>query len=274
MRRLAWIGFTFAGAILLAAALLPAGWALLLCALAAAGLGLSLLRERLRRGFLPLLLLGAALGFGWFSFREAITLSPARALDGQSGVWEATVESFPKPAVTTTMVNLTLETEEGRVAARLYSFEDAAELLRPGDRVSVRAALALADRMDEEETGYWFSEGVFLTLRSARELTLLSRPEKLGLRHTLLSWGEALRGALAAAFPEDVSALAVALVTGDKTGLAEHRLALRRAGIYHLATVSGLHIAIIAGFFHTLFGNRRWAGLLIAPFLLAFAGMV
>ncbi|WP_196223300.1 ComEC/Rec2 family competence protein [Roseibium sp. RKSG952] len=54
-----------------------------------------------------------------------------------------------------------------------------------------------------------------------------------------------IRGALPAG---DASALAVALLVGDRSGLSEHaEEALRAAGLAHVLAISGLHMALFAG---------------------------
>jgi competence protein ComEC len=74
-----------------------------------------------------------------------------------------------------------------------------------------------------------------------------------------LTPGERLRGVIAGLryamadrirrnVPGSTGAVAAALVTGDRSGIAEHHLqALRDAGLAHLLAISGLHMAMVGG---------------------------
>ena len=59
---------------------------------------------------------------------------------------------------------------------------------------------------------------------------------------------KALKGAVAAAFPEEAAPLVTALLTGDRSGLSDgDYAALRRSGLAHVIAVSGLHVSFLAG---------------------------
>jgi len=72
---------------------------------------------------------------------------------------------------------------------------------------------------------------------------------------TAWSWRagvEAVRGAIrnriAEALPEDVAGIAAALIIGDRSGIAaETTKALQISGLYHIISVSGLHMTLMAG---------------------------
>ena len=86
-----------------------------------------------------------------------------------------------------------------------------------------------------------------------------------------------LKGAVAAAFPEEAAPLVTALLTGDRSGLSDgDYAALRRSGLAHVIAVSGLHVSFLAGLAAALLGpgggvppcapspccsvSRRWWG--------------
>lgn len=63
---------------------------------------------------------------------------------------------------------------------------------------------------------------------------------------------EAVRGTIreriAEALPDDVAGIAAALIIGDRSGIAEETTeALQISGLYHIISVSGLHMSLIAG---------------------------
>jgi competence protein ComEC len=60
---------------------------------------------------------------------------------------------------------------------------------------------------------------------------------------------EGLRAHVAKRLPGSAGGIAIALVTGDQNGVGEEDAeAMRRSGLTHLLSVSGLHIAAVVGF--------------------------
>jgi len=69
---------------------------------------------------------------------------------------------------------------------------------------------------------------------------------------SLALWLEQLRATVAVKImfrqPDQTGAIAVALITGDRSGLNEETLEnIRKAGLAHLLAISGLHIGLVAG---------------------------
>lgn len=79
-----------------------------------------------------------------------------------------------------------------------------------------------------------------------------------------------LRMRLSAAMQERIGgqagAVAAALMTGDRSGISEATNAtLRASNLYHIVSISGLHMGMLAGF---VFGALRWGLALAGPFAL------
>jgi competence protein ComEC len=71
-----------------------------------------------------------------------------------------------------------------------------------------------------------------------------------------------LAGAIRAAMPGDVGGLAAAMTTGDRSGISlEATEAMRDSNLYHLVSISGMHMGLLTGF--VFFAVR--AGLALVP---------
>ena len=148
----------------------------------------------------------------------------------------------------------------------------------PGDRVRVRAILtppaepAVPGAYHFRRQAYFegisaqgFALAPVQLLNASHEDTSFMRRVKAGLeafRHTLNQHFERTLKA-----PE--SALAKALVTGDRAGVPENvRLDFAASGTAHLLAISGLHLSVVAGF---AFLSLRFILSLITPLALRFA---
>lgn len=95
-------------------------------------------------------------------------------------------------------------------------------------------------------------------------------PGAMGLRAKLLAFRTHLTAKLRDIMPGEAGDLAAAMLLGDKTGLDDATVRdFRRTGVSHLLAISGLHLAILAGFFDRLLlrfriGKRVRVGLTMA----------
>ena len=138
-----------------------------------------------------------------------------------------------------------------------------------GNRVSVDA-LWRPPPGSARPGGYDFArEAFFLGLGAvgseARAPVLLD-PGALGFGQRIGAGIDRLRNAITArivsAVPGDAGAIAAALVTGQRGEISNAANdALRTAGLYHVISISGLHMALFGG---TLFGVLRF-GLVLIP---------
>lgn len=266
MRKLAWFAGAFSAAVFLAVYLLPEGLLLpagLACALAAL-LGLLLRGDRRRR--MMLACLGLAAGLMWTGTYGQMTHAPAQALAGTEGTISATAADWPRETAYGSSVLVYLRPERGLpISTRLY-LDDPSPDLRPGDRLTVPAELRLADTIAGEHTDYYYAKGILLVAYGEGEAEV-SRP----VRPPWWTWpayaARALEDSVARAFHGWAAPLITALITGEDAGMdGGEYAALRRTGLSHVISVSGLHVSFLAGCLAALLGawRRRTAVISIA----------
>ncbi len=127
--------------------------------------------------------------------------------------------------------------------------------LKTGDRLLVNVTLSpIRERTDGLAGCYSLSQGLYFTA-NAEDLPLLKTGETKLFPHSLR---QTLRDILSARLliylPSQASALADALLLGDKTELdTDLRQAFQHLGISHTLAVSGLHLGILLGGLSLLF---------------------
>ena len=121
--------------------------------------------------------------------------------------------------------------------------------LTQGARIALRARLAPPPPMALPGTydfarAAWF-QGIGAVGKSLGPVRLLAPGEPAGAERAR----ESLRSHIAERLPGSAGGIAIALVTGDQNGVGEEDAeAMRRSGLAHLLSVSGLHIAAVVGF--------------------------
>ncbi|TQD38477.1 ComEC family competence protein [Rhodobacter capsulatus] len=139
----------------------------------------------------------------------------------------------------------------------------------PGLRVATTAHLSppaepIAPGAWDFRRNAWFS-GLGALGYTRSPVVVIAPPEQ--------DWGLAAHRArmrLSAAMLDRIGgqagAVAAALMTGDRSGISEATNAtLRASNLYHIVSISGLHMGMLAGF---VFGALRWGLALIGPFAL------
>lgn len=274
MRKLAWVAFSFALGIFAAQYFLPVR-VLPLAAGGVLGAGLvlyALIRSDKRRAAM-LAAFGLAAGLLWDFGYDALIFSHARELDGATASVTATVADFPVETEYGAYVDV--KVRAGGIVplgGRVYVYDGSMDDLRPGDEVRFTAKISTADKIrDREITGYT-SRGTFLFLRGVQELEVLASPGAT-LRNFHTYAARSIQEHIRKVFPLGADGFMLALLTGDRSVLNSDAAAvsdMERAGITHIVAVSGMHVAILAGFLMALLGRRRWTILVIAPVLLMF----
>ena len=263
MRKLFWFVCGFAAACLAGALfslpLLPiAGGAALLCLA-----GFLLRRDWARR--CAILLLGVALGAGWFTLDAALLHPLDNSIEGKTVSFAAKASDFPAATTYGYTVEVTL-TEPQRGTALLY-FKEPAEIA-PGDTVQGTAYFPLPE---EDDSTYRRSQGIqhFGRVNGALSVT---RPEKVSLWLLPKFWARTMQENLRDVLPEDAAAFLIALTTGDKGGLSANLVNdMSLCGVYHAVSLSGMHISLLVGLILLLCGGKRdLAALLGLPALVLF----
>lgn len=264
MRKLSTFSLAFAAAIFLLrggaspASLLPPA---LLCALFA----VARKKYRLRLGLICGGLLFAVL---WSQGYDAVIRAPARAMEGKTVTITAPVTDFPRAMAHGVSVTVDL----GPSARALVYLKPEFETLMPGDSLTFTAKMNPSDVVRGQDSDAHTSKGIFLIASPKGEIGV-ARPEAVPLKYRPALWSRALRDAITAAFPADVSPLVNAVVTGNRDALSDgFTTSLQRSGLAHAVAVSGMHISFLAGLIFTLSGRyKRRTALVLLPVLTLFA---
>lgn len=276
MSMLAILSFSFAGAVFCAnylpleSLLLPLGCGL---ALAFGFTFLPQVRKRPRGRTARYAAFGLALGFLWTAGYSWMFWRPAELLDEKTVRLTATVSQWPQETDYGGFSVLARADTEGWVTVPILLYvDDQGADLRPGDRIETVTHCALADQASSgEEITYYTAKGIFLTGQAYGRLEV-ERPDHIPLRDWPAYWSQALKESISQAFPNDVSGLVQALVTGNRDNLSDpFTTSLQRAGLSHTVAVSGMHLAFLAGLLSMLFGGwRRLASLVTIPVTILF----
>ena len=264
MRKLAIMGLSFSGAILLACYLLPGNWlptAALICV--GAGAALLLLRRNWLRGF-ALAALSCAVGLGGFALHARVTALPAQLLDGQTRTIRAQLLRYPEDYGRYVRAEVRLDTEGlPELHAFLYDNSSTLRGAAPGQWLETEAKLARADRKYGESYRANAARNIYLLATAKGEMSFGVREK--GPRFWPTELNHHLVGLVRKLFPRDTAAFMRSLLLGDKTELyqdTEQELAMSRAGLMHVVAVSGMHIAFLVGFLQMLLGRGRLSSLL------------
>ncbi len=273
MRRMMWFTAGFALACAACAYLLPVKFLLLIAGiLAAFSLGLMIIAGRNRKLRIPgVLLLGCAVGVGWFFCYDLFYVNTARAYDGQTLPLTVEVTDYSWDTAYGTAAQGKLQLEDRSFQVQVYLQER--RELEPGDTLTGEFRLRLTAAGGEKQETYHQGKGIFLLLY-ARNDVAVSHPSDPGgywparLRQKILAL-------LDAVFPEDARGFAKALLMGETAELDyETDTALKLSGIRHVAAVSGLHVSILFTFLYQFAGKRRYFTAIVGlPVLLLFAAV-
>lgn len=152
-------------------------------------------------------------------------------------------------------VRLIVATEGGalppRVRINVDSEDGAAAAIEPGARIRGRAWLmppapaAVPGGYDFARAA-WF-QGIGATGR-ALDLIVVAPPEGRSFAARLAGWRQGLADHVRARLAGTEGQIAAALATGDQGGIPEEDAeAMRRSGLAHLLSVSGLHLTAVVG---------------------------
>jgi competence protein ComEC len=210
--------------------------------------------------------LAASAGFAAAKLRTEWTRAPVLAFEMRRADIDGVVELIElRPTRgarltirVTAIRGLSAEQRPARIRVRVMSLREA---LKPGDRVRLRATLrppsipALPGGFDFARWA-WF-QGLGATGFAVRPPDRIVRADvdgegqglpqraKDALERLRQEIGERIR----AAVPGETGAIAVSLITGERGAITERtNAAYRDSGLVHILSISGLHMAIMAGF--------------------------
>ncbi len=228
-------------------------WIAFLLLAAAAMLGALALGWGTRWGrALAIFCLAVILGCGNVWWRAERVAAP-RLERPQLASFEGRIETVQRlPARET--VRVVVATEGGALPRRVrvnVDSKDASAALEPGARIRARAWLmppapaAVPGGYDFARAA-WF-QGIAATGR-ALDLSVIAAPEGRGFAARLAGWRQGLADHIRSRLGGTEGQIAVALATGDQGGIGEADAeAMRRSGLAHLLSVSGLHLTAVVG---------------------------
>lgn len=272
MRKLVWftIGFGIACGIAGYFDRMPIGIVAIVALLI--GIGMTVLMKKwkpLRIGVA--ILLGIAVGAGWFCGYNYLYLRSAKIMDGRTIAVTAEVTGYSYA----TNYGGAVEAQVRR-AGRNYDvllYLDEPQHLIPGDVIegSFRFRYTAAG----EDLTYHRGDGVFILGYQDSDI-LVEKTDEIPMKHFPMMLRRRLSVTIDRCFPSDTAFFAKALLLGDRTDVDyESNTTFKVSGISHIIAVSGLHISILFSLVVLLCGRRRLLTTLIGvPVLLLFAAVV
>ncbi|HEX8655369.1 MAG TPA: ComEC/Rec2 family competence protein [Allosphingosinicella sp.] len=229
------------------------GWIAFLLLALAATLGFPAAAPGTRWGrALAIFSFAAALGclnIWWKAERVAAPVLAHERLATFSGTIESAQRLPAREAV-----RLVVRTEDAALPPRVrvnLDQEKAGDALQPGARVRIRAWLmppapAAVPGAYDFARAAWFQR-IGATGR-ALDVAVTAPPAAQGWPARLARWRQRLADHIRERLPGGEGGIAAALATGDQGGISEEDAeAMRRSGLAHLLSVSGLHLTAVVG---------------------------
>ena len=219
-----------------------------------------------------MVLLGCAVGFGWFSGFDALYLGDAAEQDGETVSITAEVTDYSWEGSYGTVCDGRVELNGKAYAVRLYL--NGYRTLVPGDTVTGQFRFRVTTDDGERDATYHQGKGIFLLGYQTGEVTI-EECEALPAKYYPAYLRLRLQALLEELFPADTAGFARALLLGDSTGIDyETNTAFKLSGIRHIIAVSGLHVSILFSVVYVFAGKRRFlTAILGIPALVIFAAV-
>jgi competence protein ComEC len=278
MRKLAIAAFSFSAAIFASNYIFSrdtALYAALVCALA----GAAVLGVRLKslQGIV-ISFFAAAIGFAVFALHYDLTVSKAHDLAGHERVCTFSLLESPQKHEGYSSVDARLQIEGyPDLKCRLFASGDELDLLYGGDRIETEIKLSAADIRYGVHTDRYNAKDIYLTgsvnheiIRKGRSISIASLSSKAA---------EKIAKRMDEVFDQAAAPFIKALLIGEKSDLYDDDalyVSLSRAGLMHVAAVSGMHVSFLIAFLRFLFGKGKRNALvciLLAWVFVAVSGM-
>lgn len=272
MRKLCWFALPFCAAVLAACLGLPLS-VLLPVGLVAVVIGI--LAGCLKRLPVYLACLGLAIGLLWTQCYGQIFRAPAESLASQTTTFTATVTDWPQETSTGRLrVKVRLHLPDAPAPRVLLYISEGDTALVPGDAISGTARFQMADTVRGETVSYYEAQGIYLQAGVTTAISV-EHPDTPPVRTWPVYLAQAMKESVRAIFPDDVSGMMIALLTGDKSDMDPgDYTTLQRSGAAHIVAVSGLHLSFFAGFLSLFFRRRSKLGAALTILLMfLFAAM-
>lgn len=282
MRKLASFALPFGVGIFLSAYLLPRTVQLagaVVCALIWVVYLRRWRRQRVDKRLRPVLYTaGLAIALLWSWGYDMRTVYPAEQLAGTEETFVFQAADWPEMGTYSVSVEARLLNPDGPdlgVLLYFYPGDEKIPDIKPGDTLTCTVQLKLADTVGGEENGYYYSKGIFLTANAAA-IPEVTPAENVPLKYWPALWRRAMEEHIEELFSDETAGLALALTTGDKSGLTGgFYTALKRCGLAHVVAVSGMHMSMVVMLAAMLVRRRRRKMMAIVsiPLVLAFMAL-
>lgn len=272
MRKLMFFTVGFAAACAVGAYFLLGNWLLLIGGIClVAGISLCFCTRKILR-ILAVILIGCAIGSVWNWGYQHFYLRDALLLDGKETEITITVTDYSYQTDYGTAVDGRLNYANKSYRVKLYLHDCLA--LEPGDRVQTKCTFRYTAQGAKTDPTFHQGKGIFLVGYGQDDYTVIESDTQqfkyfaVRLRRDILQRIEEL-------FPDDVQAIAKALLLGDGTDMTyEENTIFSISGIRHVVAVSGLHVSILFSVISILCLRRRYLITIIGlPVLFIFAAV-
>lgn len=220
---------------------------------------------RLAKKWPPLrrILFGSGVALLWLTAYGALFLSPAQDLADRTVRLEAVVTQWPQKTDYGVQIPVDAGEAGGRKVSAIFYGEDDLAGLRPGDTLTCVAHCTPADTIQGQESLYYAGRGILLQIKGYGEITV-TRCEGIPLRYAPVYLAQEIREIIDRLYPADQAAFLHALLTGDKSGLADaDQNNFNRVGLGHVVVISGLHVTFLVGFLTLFLDPKRKLSLVI-----------
>ncbi len=222
--------------------------------------------------FAVVVILGLAVGFGWFSAYDTMYLQGARDYHDKSASISiiATDYAFDTNSGCCADGYVMLDGKPYQVCAYIHSRMS----ISPGDTISGGFRFRVTTAGGTNDPTYHQGKGVFLLAYQESDGVALQEGTPAFWQSTAL-WRSTLIQVIDEVFPQDTAGFAKALLLGQRQDIDyETSTAFKVSGISHIIAVSGLHVSILFALVYTLTGKHRVLTALIGiPIVIFFAGV-
>ena len=278
MRKLAALALSFSAAVMLGVYVIPVlTWAVPVALVLAAASMLYVKRSG-RTNAMPIALItaGACLGFIWTFMHHQMFTAPAETLTSQVIRISARVTAFPAKTDYSESVQVKLTGKDvPNVPAMIYSYDRSLAQLRPGDIISASVKFTSVQAERGQLHYSQLSKGIYQKGYTKGDIEIDGRwafrflyfPKYLS---------NMLKEKVFSIFPDDVSHLMAAFITGDAAAFRKDSVledAMVRSGVIHIVSVSGMHLSFLIGFIRQFTANKKKTACICIPMILIFIPM-
>lgn len=228
--------------------------------------GLSVILLICKRGLrVAVIALGSAVGLFWCLGYQTFIINPGLSLSGQTVVISGTAADYSDETAYGIRVRAKITGMDVNTTAMVWL--PTHDALMPGDTFIAETELSDAR---QDGSYYNWSDGVYL-LAYGTEEPEIQHQTHIPVRYFPRYIAHCLEQALINCVPVDVSGYAVALTTGNRSGLSSlEREHLKTAGIYHALALSGMHLTTLLGTVFLVVCHRRRRALIGIPLSILF----